>query len=87
MKLLDNFSGSQASHSSHRAVAYHIKIGNVQIRNVQVYIQALEMYVQALEILKLEMFRLEMFRLEMFRLGTTSWEILRLAEWNGLLPP
>ena len=82
MKLLDNFSGSQASHSSHRAVAYHIKIGNVQIRNVQVYIQALEMYVQALEILKLEM-----FRLEMFRLGTTSWEILRLAEWNGLLPP
>ena len=31
MKLLDNFSGLQASHSLHWAVAYHIKIGNAQI--------------------------------------------------------
>ena len=31
------------------------------------------------------MLELEMFRLEMLRLGTRSWEMLRLAEWNG--PP
>ena len=38
MKLFDNFNGRQASHSSHRAVAYHIKIGNgnAQIGNVQI---------------------------------------------------
>ena len=38
VKLLDNFNGQQTSHSSCRAVAYHVKIqlGNVQIRNVQI---------------------------------------------------
>ena len=37
MKLLNNLNGSQALHFSHRAVAYHIKIGNVQIWNVQIW--------------------------------------------------
>ena len=38
MKLLSNFNGRQASHSSRRAVAYHIKIqiGNAQIGNIQI---------------------------------------------------
>ena len=47
-------------------------------------ISRLEMF--KLVILKeLEMLKLEMFRLEMLRLETSSWEMLRLEEWNG--PP
>ena len=36
MKPLDNFTGRQASHFSHRA--YHIQIENVQIGNIQIQI-------------------------------------------------
>ena len=35
MKLIDNFNGRQASHSSCRAVAHHIKIGNAQIGSIK----------------------------------------------------
>ena len=70
---------SQVSHSSHRAMAYHFKIGNVLIRNVQIY-------VQTVEILKLKMFRLEMFRLESAQIGNKELgnaEIGRM-EWPSL---
>ena len=39
--------------------------------------------VSRLEMFRLEMLKLEMLRLEMLRLETSSWEMLRLAEWNG----
>ena len=74
MKLLDNFNGQQASHSSRRAV-----------RTISRF--DLEMEMVRLEMVRLEMLRLEIVRLEMLRLETSSWEMLTLAEWNGPSQP